>query len=48
MYPVSAMLETERCLLDPSLLPRSQFETAVLLDVPGLTIFCAHWLGCAH
>jgi hypothetical protein len=48
MYPVSAVLETERRLLDSSLLSWCQHKSTVLLHVHRLTLGGFHWFGCAH
>jgi hypothetical protein len=42
---MTAMLKTKGGLPHLPLLPSSQFETAVLLHIPSLTIGGFHWFG---
>lgn len=48
MYPVSAVLKTERHFPDSSLLASCQLGAAVLLVVSNFAISCRHRSGCAH
>jgi hypothetical protein len=48
MYPVSAVLKTERRFPDSSLLASCQLGAAVLLVVSNFAISCRHRSGCAH